>query len=304
MKAFAMSSGRILATAIGLFGWTQCARAFLGVADTSFVTVIANPAEAADWASELESLDNQLAAAQGTLQTVGDLRTYAGDPRLAVGAVPGLGDIEAALGSLASGGQTEAALTGQWQALGAAQQLSYALALLGNAGPGATMQVFGQPQARDPQLYAGFAEDSDTASLLRGQIANEQGTRASIASELASAWTQFKGATTESGKQALLTEISQLQSQNQVMDTRRRALVDDLALSDRQARGQSAVRSKAADEQLLAESALLNADAAARVLGAEAQRDATLQKPLPTPVQPDYAGLKLWTTADTGGGSN
>jgi hypothetical protein len=43
------------------------AQAFLGIADTSFVTVIANPAEAADWAAELESLSNQLAAVQGTL---------------------------------------------------------------------------------------------------------------------------------------------------------------------------------------------------------------------------------------------
>jgi hypothetical protein len=40
----------------------------------------------------------------------------------------------------------------------------------------------------------------------------------------------------------------------------RRAMLDDLALSDRQDRTDATVRSKAADEQLLAESALLNAD--------------------------------------------
>jgi hypothetical protein len=287
-----------------MFGAAACARGFLGVADTSFVTVIANPAEAADWASELQSLDNQLTAARGTLETVGDLRTYAGDPRLAVSAVPELGDIVAAIGNLSSDGPTDAALTAQWQALGASRQRSSALALLASSGPGATMQVFGQLQERNPELYAGLAQDSNASSLLRSQVANEQGIRASIASELAAAWSRFKGTSTESGKQALLTEISQLQSQNQVMDTRRRALLDDLALSDRQAREQSGVRSKAADEQLLAESALLNADVDARVQGAEAQRDATLQKALPTPVPPDYGGLKLWTTADAGGGSN
>jgi len=304
MKAFLESSLRWLATAAGMFSAVSCARGFLGVADTSFVTVIANPAEAADWASELESLDNQLAAVRGTLQTVNDLRTFAGDPRLAVSAVPELGDIVAAIGNLTSDGQTDAALTAQWQSMGASGQLSSALALLGSAGPGTTMPVFGLLQARDPKLYAGFAQDSDASSLLRSQVANEQGIRASIASELAAAWNQFKGTTTESGKQALLTEISQLESQNQVMDTRRRALLDDLALSDRQAREQSGVRSKAADEQLLAESALLNANVDARVQGAEAQRDATLQKVPLTPAAPDYTGLKLWTTADAGGGSN
>lgn len=304
MKAFFESTGRWMATAAGLFCAADYARGFLGVADTSFVTVIANPAEAADWASELQSLDNQLSAARDTLQTVGDLRTYAGDPRLAVSAVPELGDVVSAIGKLSSEGQTDAALAAQWQSLGGAQQLSSALALLASAGPGATMQVFGQLQERNPALYAGYAQDSDASSLLRGQLANEQGVRASIASELAAAWSQFRGTTTESGKQALLTEISQLQSQNQLMDTRRRALLDDVALADRQDREQSGVRSKAADEQLLAESALLNADVGTRVRGAEAQRDATLQKALPSPVPPDYSGLRLWTTADAGEGSN
>ncbi len=59
------------------------ARAFLGFGDTSFVTVIANPAEAANWAAELESLNNQLAAARSTLDTVALMRAYAGDPRAA-----------------------------------------------------------------------------------------------------------------------------------------------------------------------------------------------------------------------------
>src|ERR1019366_8505784 len=68
------------AAALALFA-ARCAHGFLGVADTSFVTVIANPAEAANWAAELERLNDQLAAARGTLQTLGELRAFAGDPR-------------------------------------------------------------------------------------------------------------------------------------------------------------------------------------------------------------------------------
>ena len=146
-----------------------------------------------------------------------------------------------------------------------------------------------------------LAQDADASGQLRGQISAEQSARASVASELALAWGQFRAATTESGKQAILAEISQLQAQNQVMDARRRAMLDDLDLSDRQARTDAAVRSKAADEQLLAESALLKADAASRVQGAEAQRMATLQKQAQAAPAADYSGIRLWTTADAGG---
>jgi hypothetical protein len=163
------------------------------------------------------------------------------------------------------------------------------------------MQVFGQQQERDPALYAALAQDADAASRLRGQVAGEQAARGSVAAELALAWAQFREATTDSGKQALLAEISQLQSQNQVMDTRRKALLDDLSLSDRQARTAAAVRAKAADEQLLGESALLNGDAGNRAAGADAQRLATLQKAPPAAAPRDYSGLRLWTTADAGG---
>ena len=126
----------------------------------------------------------------------------------------------------------------------------------------------------------------------------------SVASALALAWSQFRSATTESGKQALLSEISQLQSQNQVMDTRRRALLDDLELSDRQDRTTAGTVSRAADEQLLAESALLNASASGRARDAEAQRMATLQKQAAPASANDYSGLRMWTTADAGGTSN
>jgi hypothetical protein len=274
------------------------------VADTSFVTVIANPAEAANWASELERLNDQLSAARQTLQTVGDLRAYAGDPKAAVGALHDLGEITGAVGELSSGGQTGADLSLAWQALGTAQRLASAAALLQGSGSGETMRVFGDEQTRDSALYARYASDADTSQQVRSQIAKEQLARASVSTELALAWVQFKGATTESGKQAILAEISQLQSQNQVMDTRRRALLDDLELSDRQSRTTAAVQSRAADEQLLAESALLNATVEGRVRDAQTQRLSTLQKTPQQQAAPDYSGVRMWTTADAGGSTD
>ncbi len=280
------------------------AQAFLGIADTSFVTVIADPAEMANWAAELESLDSQLAAVQGTLQTVNQLRAFAGDPKAAVDALRDLAEITGPLGQLSNGAQTEADLSQAWQALGAAQRLADAAGLLQDAGPGTAMQVFGQSQARDPGIYAGLARAAQAAGQIRSQIAQEQAARKSVASELALAWSQFKAAPTESSKQAILAEISQLQSQDEVMDARRRAILDDLELSDRQERTLAGVRGQAADERRLAESALLNANEEERVRGAEAQRVATLQKTAVPGTAPDYAGMKLWTTSDAEGGSH
>jgi hypothetical protein len=298
------AAGRALAAAALALCAAYPARGFLGVADTSFVTVIANPAEAANWAAELERLNNQLAAARGTLQTVGDLRAFAGDPKAAVGALRDLAEITGAVRQLTGGGQTEADLLRAWQALGAAQQVLNAAALLQKTGPGATMQVFGQAQPRDLGLYSRFARDAGASLQIRGQIADEQSARTSVAAELAMAWSQFKAAPTESSKQAILAEISQLQSQDQVMGARRRAMLDDLALSDRQSRTDAGVRSRAADERTLAESALLNAGVEERARGAEAQRAATLQKTAGAPPQPDYSGMRLWTTADSQGTAN
>lgn len=165
------------------------------------------------------------------------------------------------------------------------------------------MQVFGQARPRDPSLYSGLARDAAASLGIRSQIASEQAARSTVASELAAAWAQFREAPTESSKQAILAEISQLETQNQVMDTRRRAVLDDLALSDRQERMDAGVRAKAADEQKMAESALLNAGAAGRVQAAEAQRTATLGKAPADAAEPDYSGIRLWTTADAGGAS-
>jgi hypothetical protein len=304
MTAPAQGAARLAAA--GLLGLCAAPHAlcFLGFGDTSFVTVIANPAEAANWAAELEALNSQVAAATGTLETVGELRAFAGDPRAAAEAVGDLAGISAALGQLSSGAQTEADLLRAWQSLGPSLRLQAAASLLAAAGPGSTMQVFGQEEARDPSLYGGLARDAAASAGLRGQIAGEQAARASVAAELAAAWVQFRAAPTESSKQAILAEISQLDSQNQVMDARRRAILDDAELSDRQDRNEAGVRSRAADEQLLAESALLNADAEGRVEAAESQRTATLQKVPTAPTQADYSAVRLWTTADAGGASN
>ena len=291
---------RVFAATALVLGAPSEARCFLGVADTSFVTVIANPAEAANWASELEALNNQVAAARGTLATVTELRSFAGDPRAAVAAVSDLSGISSQIGSLTSGAQTEADLLRAWEALGSAQRLQAAASLLGSTGSGATMRVFGQQVPRDPSLYGRLAQDSADEAGIRSQIASEQATRSTVAAGLIAAWAQFRAATTESEKQSILAEISQLEAQNQVMETRRRAVLDDLALSDRQNATDAGVRSKAADERMLAESALLNAGASGRAQAAETQRETTLQKsPAPT-AQADYSGLRLWTTADAG----
>ncbi|HEY1765147.1 MAG TPA: hypothetical protein VGF85_09505 [Opitutaceae bacterium] len=278
------------------------ARAFLGFADTSFVTVIANPAEAADWASQLESLSEQLAAAESTLQTVEQLRAFAGDPRAAVAALADLGDVSGVVAELTAGSQTEDDLRKAWEALSEAAQTAKAAALLAAAGPGTTMQVFGQTQSRNEGLYTDLARDVQAAEGVRGQIAQEQTGRRSVASELALAWSRFRSAATESDKQAILAEIGQLQSQDEVMGSRRRALLDDLELSDREERARTGARDRAGDEQALAESALLNAGVEGRLREAESQRIATLQKTAAAPDRPDYTGLRLWTTSDAAPG--
>jgi hypothetical protein len=303
MKGPRGSAARIAAAAGLALCAAPAARCFLGLGDTSFVTVIANPAEAANWAAELDALNSQVASAAGTLRTVAEMRAFAGDPRAAAGAVSDLAGIASALGQLAAGAQTEADLAKAWQAMGSAQRLQDAASLLGSAGPGATMSVFGQAQARDASLYTGLARDSAALLGIRSQVAGEQAARASVAAELSAAWVQFRAAPTESSKQAILAEISQLDTQSQLMDARRRAVLDDLALSDRQDRTQAGVRSRAADEELLAESALLNAGATGRVEDAESQRTATLLKTPRAPAEPDYSAVKLWTTADAGGSS-
>lgn len=278
-------------------------RAFLGVGDTSFVTVIANPAEAANWAAQLERLNGQLVAANATLQAVTTLRAYAGDPRAALAAMPDLAQITRAVAALASGGQTAEDLLQSWQAEGLAQRLLGEAALLQAAGVAPSMNVFGAEQQRDYSIYAGVAQDAGSAAALRGQIAGEQQARQAVASQLSLAWSRFRAAPDESSKQAVLSEISQLQSQDALMDARRRAILDDLALSDRERRDDSAVRSRAADEELLAQSALLNSGAGARATAAQAARMATLAKPAPAPAAADYSGIRVWTTADAAEGS-
>jgi hypothetical protein len=292
----------LLATAAAALAAAH-AGAFLGVGDTSFVTIIANPAEAANWAAQLEKLNAQLAAASATLQAVATLRAYAGDPRAALAALPDLAQVSRAVDVLASGGQTAEDLLQAWQAEGSAQRLLGEAALLRAAGVAPSMGVFGAEVPRDPSVYARIAGDAGSAAALRGQIAGEQQARRAVASELALAWIRFRAAPDESSKQAVLSEISQLQAQDALMDSRRRAILDDLALSDRQQSENAAVRSRAADEALLAQSGVLNAGAGARARDAEAARMATLAKPPAAAPAADYGGLRVWTTADAAGGA-
>ncbi len=303
MSPVALQGLRLLAATATTLALASPARAFLGVADTSLVTVVANPAEAANWAAELDRLNLQLAAAQGTLQTAAEMKAYAGNPAAAAAAMAGLSEVSGGVARLASAAQTDADLQAAWQALGAPARQAAAAELLTRAGAGSSMEVFGQSTARDPSLYTGLAGQSSSTAALRSQVADEQRTRSAVASELAAAWTQFRSASTESAKQALLTEISQLHSQDEVLDARRRALLDDLALADRAERTDARVRSRASDEQGLAESAQLSADAAARAQAADAQRWVTLAKAPVAAARADYSGLRLWTTADTAGGS-
>jgi hypothetical protein len=279
-------------------------RAFLGIADTSFVTVIANPAEAANWGAELDRLSAQLSTAQNTLQVAGDLRAYAGDPRAAVAALPDLNAVTSGSSAVAAGVASQSDLARAWQSLGPAGQASGETSLIVGAGAQSSMAVFGQQQSRNLSLYASLASGSAAVQQLHGQVAREQAVRVLVAAALAEAWVRLRSASTESSKQAVLAEISQLQSQDQVMAARRRALLDDVELSDRDAAAASGARSTAADEQGLAESAALNAGMGARVQAAETQRLSTLQKAQPAAAPADYSGMKLWTTADAGGTSN
>jgi len=292
--------GRLTLVLAMLLAAASPVRAFLGFGDTSFVTVIANPAEAANWAAELERLNNQLTAATGTLATINQLRAYAGDPRLAAGEAPDLAALSRDLQALAGAGGTAADLSASWQALGAGGQGKAAAGLLAATGAGGTMTVFGQAVARDALLYRNETADTLETAQIRSQIAAEQAARTTLAGQLADAWARFRLATTSSAQQAVLAEISQLQAQDQAMTAHRQALLSDRDLADRQDRDQARVRVQAADEGKLAESALLRGAAAARAQAGEAQRLATVQKAAPAAVSADYSALQLWTTADAG----
>jgi hypothetical protein len=279
------------------------ARAFLGVGDTSLVTVVANPAESANWAAELARLTAALEAAQGTLSNVETLRGYAGDPQAAVRALSDLGAISTGTKALAGTAATDTDLRNSWQSLGAAGRLDATTQVLASSGAGSGMIVFGQQVQRNAGLYQGFAQTSAALSAVLEELSLEQGARASSASELDTAWTQFRAATTESQKQAILAEVVEIQAQDQAMTGRRRALMDDMDLADRQGRLAARTREAAADETLLAESSALNTATGDRARASEAARIATLQKPLQDQGSPDYSGLRLWTTADTEGAS-
>jgi len=286
-----------------LSGWgAQPARAFFGIGDAAFVTVVANPADDAHWTAELANLARQIAALEATVARVESLRVYAGDPRAAAAGAGSLQPILQSVAGLNADGATAGDLRVAWEGGTSGQHDTATLALLQGTGAGGTMQVFGQTQSRDLSRYAGLAAEQDLTGQARGQIDQEQAARAAIARALIQAWSDYQAAQTESQKQAGLTKIQQLQAQSEVLAARRRALLDDLALADRQAGMRAQVRIRADDESALAESAGLAASAGTRIQAADAQRWATLGKSANPAPAPDYSALKIWTTADTEGG--
>jgi len=280
---------------------THPASAFFGVGDAAFVTVVANPADDAHWTAELANLARQIAALDATVERVESLRVYAGDPRVAASGAGTLQPILQSVAGLNADGATAGELRVDWEGRTSGQQNTVTLALLEGTGAGGTMPVFGQTQSRDLSRYADLAAEQDLTGQARGQIDQEQAARAAIAQALIAAWSDYQAAQTESQKQAGLTKIQQLQAQSDVLAARRRALLDDLALADRQAGTRAQVRLRADDESALAESAALAASAGTVIQAADAQRWATLQKSVNPAPAPDYSALKVWTTADTEG---
>jgi hypothetical protein len=295
-----MRTGRILAAAAALLsgGASRCP-AFLGVGDAAFVTIVANPADDAHWVAELADLARQLAALQATVDHVAALQVYAGDPRAAAAGIGSLQPLLQSVAGLTAEGGTAGELAATWSGQTAGQQNAATVALLQQNGVDGTMQVFGQSQPRDLSRYAGFAADQTVSVQVRAQIGQEQAARSALAEALTAAWADFQRAQTESEKQAILTKLQHLQAQSQVLEARRRGLLDDLALADRQSRTAERVQAGAADESALAESSVLASAEAARVQAAQTQRLATLQK-APSATVPDYSSLKVWSTADAG----
>src|SRR5580658_4001841 len=156
LRRFAGGAAFGLASATPVFG-------FLGVADTSLVTVIADPAETANWASQLEDLAQQLAAVQAAVAQASALRAAIGDPAAAVQGIGDLQAITATMGILETGGQTAADLQAAWEGLDSSARNAAVVELLGKAGGGADgqMLVFGKAQPRNLGLYQGAARDQD-----------------------------------------------------------------------------------------------------------------------------------------------
>jgi hypothetical protein len=291
---------RIRLIAVLSFATAYPARAFLGVADTSFVTVIANPAESANWAAELSRLTASVQTARSTLQEIAVLRTYAGDPRSAVADLGALSGVVGPLKELSSDARTVAELSDDWNQLDPAGRSVAAGRLLESAGVASQMRVFGRASERDSSAYAQLAAAADVAASLRAQVAREQQARNSIMGELARVWADYLACDNESRKQALLTKINELHAQDQVLDARRKAAIDELALADRAGSVRRQAAEQALDEQRLAESGQLGAAVTTRASAAQAQRLATLEKPPAAQTKADYSGLRLWTPRDAG----
>ena len=264
--------------------------AFLGVGDVSLVTVVANPAEAANWAAQLQALQSQLTTLEGTLQEAETLRRYAGDPAAAArgsGEVDGFMTlVRSASGDPGSVGVLRAQLQGQMDDSSISRSLG--------AG-GAQISYQGTTAPRDLARYRDWVVDAALVSGLQQGIAADQAAHAEALARLQAAWSRFQQAGTESEKQASLVHIAHVVGETEAMDAHRRALEADLSLSERNRALQDRIQAGADDEEISANVAVVAGKLAAQARSAESARLDALNRVGVQRQSPDYSSLRLWT---------
>ena len=273
--------------------------AVFGVGDTSFVTVIANPAEAANWANEIRNLEAQVTALRATLQEIQQVRTYAGDPRLAVQTPTGVPALLLDGEALLHQASTVSAVRDLSPVKADDPALAQLVARLsgGLDAPG-MMSVEGAPVPRDLSRYISAATAANTAQAISSQISGEQDIRRRTADDLGAAWSAFQQASTESQKQSALTRIAALEALERSSEGRRNAELADLSLSDRQDRAQATIAAVASDEQAQAQISSLQSQASGRSAAADAAARSIVAEAPDAPAARDYSGLKTWLPSD------
>ena len=264
--------------------------AFLGVGDVSLVTVVANPAEAANWASQIEALQSQLSTLQRSLGEVQTLRRFAGDPSLAARGASDLCGFLSAVRSASSGSGSADAL--QTDAEGAVDDRAIG-AGLGTAGPG--MSVQGYAAARDLGRYREWVVEQAVISQLRAGIAADQSAHGQALSALEAGWAAFQRASTESEKQASLVQLSQVMAQNGALDARRQSLQADMELSARARSVQDRIAAAADDEEIAANVAAASSRLAVQAQAIDTARLSALNRTPPTVRATDYSAIRAWS---------
>jgi len=279
------------AVALFLACATPRAWAILGVGDVSFVTVVANPAEASNWIAQLNSLASQLDKLQQTEAQIELLRSQAGDPTEAAKLGEDLTGLLRQTDQLVAEPSDATAIQ--------AANPGDILAMLSAVGLSSTIDVFGSVQRRDLEKYSDSATLQTSLSALRAQIALEQSNRERTQAAMESAWDLFRSAGTESQKQAALTRMEELAAENAIAADRRRALLDDEHLVSDQAQVAAEVEARADDEKWLAQGSALRTAQQRRVQAAETQRLNVINAALSPQGETDYGALKIWTLSDS-----